>query len=475
MTSATADALHEAREAGELLLELDLRRGRLRRSVAEALRQAIQDGRLVAGSRLPASRRIAADLGVSRGVTSDAYEQLAAEGYLEVRPRSAPTVATVRAAPAPVPEPEPEIPRLDFVATTPDLSLFPRRAWVRAIDSVLRQAPDLALDYGDHRGRIELRLALSAYLARVRGVRVHPGRIVVTQGFTQALDLVCRVLAARGRSTIAVETPSLADQWTTMRDSGMRVVGCSVDGDGIIASRLDATAADAVIVTPAHQFPTGAVLAPTRRAVLIDWAKRRDALIIEDDYDAEFRYDRRPVGALQGIDPGHVAHVGTASKTLAPGVRLGWLSLPADLVDEVRARKAAADSGSPALDQLALAHLLTSGEYERHVARARGIYRRRRDRVVRALGATLPHLEVRGAAAGMHVLLSLDPAIDDRAVVEAAAARDVRVRALSPLHVEPGSERGLLIGYGRLPEELIETAVARLADALRDVSGPSRR
>jgi GntR family transcriptional regulator/MocR family aminotransferase len=471
MTRASRTASDEARGARELLLDVELRRGRLRSSLRESLRDAIQTGRLPAASRLPSSRRLAEDLGVSRGVVTDAYDQLASEGYLEVRPRSAPVVSAVVGIAPPTPEPDPEAWRHDFVATTPDVGLFPRRAWLRAMERALRATPDVALDYGDHRGRIELREALSGYLARVRGVRADPGRIVVTQGFTQALDLVGRALARRGRDPvrIAVETPSLPDAWATIRESGATVIGCPVDADGLVVEALGALRADAVVVTPAHQFPTGAVMAPHRRLALVTWAATTGGLVIEDDYDAEFRYDRLPVGAIQGLAPDRVVHIGTASKTLAPGLRLGWLTLPPALVDEVRERKKLADSGSPAIDQLAFAELLLSGDYERHVARARADYRRRRDRLVDALHDRLPDHPVKGAAAGMHVLLDLGERADDVELAKAAAGRGIGVRPLSPLHLEPAPSRGLLLGYGRLPENRIEPAVTALAEVLSQV------
>jgi GntR family transcriptional regulator/MocR family aminotransferase len=341
--------------------------------------------------------------------------------------------------------------------------------WIRAVERALRAAPAAALDYGDRRGRIELRVALSAYLARVRGVRVDPGRIVVTQGFTQALDLLCRVLSGRGATTVAIETPSHPELWATVTESHLRLVGCPVDSDGLRTDELSVLDADAAVVTPAHQFPTGVVMAPARRLALMDWAAERDALVIEDDYDAEFRYDRNPVGAVQGLDPGRVAHVGTASKTLAPGVRLGWMSPPSDLVEEVRMRKVLVDSGSPAVDQLALAELLSTGEYERHVRRARHEYRHRRDRLVRALSTTLPRLEFLGAAAGMQLLLQLPDRVDDTAIAEAAASRGIGIRALSPLHLTPRGEPGLLLGFGRLSESQIEAAVGALASVIMAV------
>ena len=438
----------------------------MRSSLREALRLAIQEGRLPVRTVLPSSRRLAAELGVSRGVVTDAYDQLASEGYLEVRQRFAPRVAAVVGAAPPAPEPAPPTCRFDFNAVTPDVRLFPRRAWGRAVERALRASPDAALDYGDHRGRIELRVALSAYLARVRGVRVDPSRIVVTQGFTQALDLLCRVLARRGARTLAMETPSHPGLWATVRRSGLELAGCPVDSDGLRTDRLAQLGAAAAVVAPAHQFPTGAVLAPARRAELIDWASRHEGLIVEDDYDAEFRYDRRPIGAAQGLDPGRVAHVGSASKTLAPGVRLGWISAPPDLVEELRGQKSAADSGSPAIDQLAFAELLARGDYERHVVRVRHAYRRRRDRLVRALGARLPGLETTGAAAGMQLLLMLPDDVDDREIARAAESRGIGVSALSPLHLAPSPERGLLLGYGRLSEPSVEQAVAALADVI---------
>lgn len=462
----------ESRGGRDVLLEMELPRGHMRRNLRSALRTAIQEGRLAAGTRLPASRRLAEDLGVSRGVVTDAYDQLVSECYLDVAPRQAPIVADVATAGASIEEATRTTWTHDFIATTPDVDLFPRGAWIRACERALRSTPNEALDYGDHRGRIELRRALSDYLARVRGVRVDPALMVITQGFTQALDLVCRVLAARGATAMAFETPSLADEWVTVRTSGLRMEAVPVDGDGLRTDRLDELSAAAIVVTPAHQFPTGAVMAPARRAALVAWATHRNRLIVEDDYDAEFRYDRNAVGAIQGLAPGRVIHIGTASKTLAPGVRLGWMSLPPDLVDEVRAAKAAADSGSPAVDQLALAELLTSGAYDRQVTKARHVYRRRRDRLVAALGRSLPGPRIEGSDAGLHVLLRLPNSVDDVALAAAAAAANIGVRPLSVMSLDDASERGLLLGYGRLAEERIDGAVAALAAVVDHTSGP---
>lgn len=466
MDRATEGRFEEARGGWELLLEFDARRGLLRSSLRESLRSAIQEGRLAAGTLLPASRRLAADLGVSRGVVSDAYDQLTCEGYLAVRPRSAPVVATVAAGPPPPPEPASSRWRFDFTATAPEVGLFPRREWLRAVQRALATAPDDALDYGDHRGRLELRTALSRYLARVRGVRAEPGHIVITQGFTQALDLLCHVLAERGRDTVAVESPSHPGLWATVRQSGLTLTGCPVDEQGLRTGDLNA---DAVVVAPAHQFPTGVVMTPERRIALSNWSRETGGLIIEDDYDAEFRYDRIPVGAIQGLDPEHVAHAGTASKTFAPGLRLGWVSAPHDLAAELASRKSAADSGSPAIDQLALASLLDTGGYEKQVVRIRHVYRRRRDLLMRALGEWFPGLAVSGAAAGMQVLLTLPDSVDDSGLAAAAAERGIGVSALSPLYLDAAQAagRGLLLGFGRLPEHKVDAAVRELRAVAR--------
>jgi GntR family transcriptional regulator/MocR family aminotransferase len=464
MPTSAESYLGDARRARDLFLDLELRRGHMRRSLRESLRAAIQEGRLAPMTRLPSSRQLAVDLGVSRGVVSDTYDQLQAEGYLSITPRSAPLVAPVAETPSGNDESAgaAQTWRFDFTATSPDLDTFPGRKWSRAVERVLRTSPYAALDYGDRRGRHELRDELARYLARVRGVRTSADRIVITQGYTQSLDLLCRVLARRGARAVGFETPSLPNAWDTARASGLSVHGISVDVAGLVVDDLSAASVSAVVVTPAHQFPTGVVMSPTRRAALLAWANEADAIVIEDDYDAEFRYDRTPIGAIQGLDPARVAHVGTVSKTLAPGVRLGWLSLPPSWLEEVVALKKSADSGSPVIDQLVLADLLKGAEYERHVGRMRSIYRLRRDRLMSAIKDQLPGATVAGAAAGLHVLLRLPDAADDTHIARVAAERGLAVQALSAFHLGTSADRGLLLGYGRLHETSIAEAVHEL-------------
>jgi GntR family transcriptional regulator/MocR family aminotransferase len=441
--------------------------GPRRHRLATAIADAVRDGRLTAGTRLPASRDLARQLDVSRGVVTDAYAQLVAQGFLIVRPRQAPTVAA--GSHEPVSEPSP--PRLrearwDFTPTTPDVALFPRDVWRRALDSALRTAPDALLDYGDRHGAEPLRAALAERLGRVRGVVTSPRQLIIVQGFAQGLDVVCATLAADGRRRLAVEDPALDDAVATARLAGMEVIGVPVDEDGIDVAALARTGADAVLVTPAHQFPTGVVLTPQRRRTLLEWARSTDALVIEDDYDAEFRHDGPPLGTLQGLAPNHVAYVGTASKALAPALRLGWLALPAPLIARAAEVKWYRDSGSPMIDQLALAHVITGGAFDRSLRRALRSYRARRDRLVVEVRTQLPQARITGAAAGLHLVVELDD-VDEAALTARAAAHRINVRGLGSYAVTPPTTpptpARLALGYGRLPEPAIADAVAALA------------
>jgi GntR family transcriptional regulator/MocR family aminotransferase len=455
---------------GARWLQLERRAGEtLRAAVERTLREAILDGALRAGVRLPSSRVLAAELGVSRGVTTEAYGQLEAQGFLVTRTKAAPTVAHVarRPPPAETAERTPKAPRYDLIPTTPDVTLFPTRRWTSTLIDVARTAPAGSFDYGDPRGELELRDVLADHLGRTRGVVADPARIVVVQGAAQGIDLIARVLAAQGARQVAVEDPSLDSQPERFRSNGLEVVGQAVDGEGLVVEGLRA---DAVLVTPAHQFPTGAVLSGRRRRELLEWADRRGALIVEDDYDAEFRYDRQPVRALQGLDPSHVIHLGTSSKSLAPALRLGWLTIPSELAEEAERVKHRLDVCSPPIEQLALARFIARGDHDRQVRRARAIYRRRRDRLLGELATRLPALPVEGIAAGLHVLLRLPSEIDDHAVASSAEEESVRVVPLSTYKLAPSGSGGLVIGYGRVHEDAIEGAVDALARAIRRVA-----
>lgn len=459
----------------ELLLRIERGAGlTLRAQLERELRDAIRTGRLRVGTELPATRVLAADLGLSRGIVVEAYEQLLAEGYLTARQGSATSVAACRpnverAAPI---ETVAAPPRFDFRPGTPDASTFPRRAWLAAFRRALNTARREALGYPDERGPAPVRTALSVYLNRARGTVVQPDHMVMCTGFTQGFRLVCQALREHGVKSVATEDPSHAGPFDAIRAIGLNAVPIPVDQHGILVERLEATDARAVLITPAHQFPTGSVLAPERRAALADWAVRRRAVVIEDDYDAEYRYDREPIGALQGIAPEHVAYIGTASKTLAPALRLGWLALPAHLVSEVARLKKQEDSGSPVLEQLAFADFVEGGELDRHLRKMRLLYRRRRDVLVAALRARLPRLQVSGIAAGLHLMLALDPGADEKAIVASAASASVGVHGLAFYRTRSKLPPALILGYGAISDSAIGEGIKRLASVLGQRRAP---
>ncbi|HEY3728884.1 MAG TPA: PLP-dependent aminotransferase family protein [Solirubrobacteraceae bacterium] len=440
----------------------------LRGALERTLRKAIVDGALRAGVALPSSRALAQELGVSRGVVTDAYDQLASQGFLTVRARSAPVVAPLIASTVPAtPRPPADRPPLyDLSPTTPDVNLFPLTRWLATTQRVARESGHLMLDYRESQGEPALRRALADHLGRTRGVIVDPDHLIVTQGTAQSVDVLLRVLRARGARRLAVENPSHARQQERVIAAGLSLVAQPIDAGGIVVGDLDT---DAVLVTPAHQFPTGLVMSADRRRALLGWARNRRALVIEDDYDAEFRYDQEPVRALQGLAPDLVVQMGTVSKTLAPALRLGWLTAPPDLLEQATIQKCLIDDFSPALNQLALAEFLRSGDYDRHVRRARRVYRARRDRLLDALADELPELPVTGVAAGVHVLLQLPPDVDDVAVAAKAWEARLLIPPLSDFYADAPLARGLVIGYGRLHESAVEPAVKALAAAVRAV------
>ncbi len=455
------------RDQGARWLRVDRHTGEtLRVAVERMLREAIVSGALRPGVRLPSSRALAAHLGTSRGVVTEAYSQLEAQGFLESRTKSVPVVADVASSPSPaIPRKvEPPLPRFDLTPTTPDVALFPRRRWLSALAEVMRVAPSAAFDYGDPQGERELREAVADQLGRTRGVIASPEQIVIVNGTAQGIDLLGRLLVRRGARRVAVEDPSLDTQPKRLRVNGLEPIAHPVDGEGLLVDGLDA---DAALVTPAHQFPTGAVLSGTRRRQLLDWSRNQDALVIEDDYDAEFRYDRAPIRALQGLDRSRVIYAGTTSKTLAPALRLAWVVLPEHLVHEAWDIKHLLDVCSPPIDQLALARLIRSGEYERHIRRARTTYRRRRDALMASLHRHLSQLPVEGIAAGLHLLLRLRQGDDDEAVAARAEQRGVRVTPVSRYTHGGDAGPALVIGYGRVHESAIPAAVRALASAIQ--------
>ncbi|MFE7317282.1 PLP-dependent aminotransferase family protein [Streptomyces sp. NPDC057555] len=472
----------------DLHLDLD-GPGGLRASLMAALREAVRSGRLAPGTRLPSSRSLAADLGIARNTVADAYAELVAEGWLRARQGSGTEVAwgdlpdgirgralpragrpAPRRAPAP-PSPPAAQPRFDLTPGTPDVSAFPRSAWLAAARRALTAAPSEAFGYGDPAGRPELRAVLADYLARVRGVRADPERIVICAGFMQGLGLVSRALKARGGAPgrIATESYGLHFHRDVLTRAGLGTVPLPVDADGADTGALAALdPLRAALLTPAHQFPIGVPLHPDRRAAAVNWARATGGYILEDDYDGEFRYDRQPVGALQGLDPDHVVYLGTASKSLAPALRLAWMVVPDRLIDRVLEIKSTGEWQSGALDQLTLAEFLSSGAYDRHLRGMRLRYRRRRDHLVAALAEHAPHVHVSGIAAGLHAVLELPPGTE-QSIVQAALWQGLAVHGLTEFTDPAGpalARDALVIAYGRPPEHSFSAVLDALLRAL---------
>jgi GntR family transcriptional regulator / MocR family aminotransferase len=459
-----------ASRRGPVGLQFDLDRHDelpLHEQLERALRDAIREGRLEAGARLPSSRGLAGELGVSRGVVTAAYDQLAAEGYLETRQGAPVRVASGLRAQAPRPPAPSLLARFayDFAPGLPDLAGFPRDRWLRSLRTAWREAALDAVGYGDPRGVPELREALADYLSRVRGAAADPEHLLISTGFRQGFSLVCRWLRGSGIEHVALEEPGWHAQRLIVEEAGLAVTPIPVDDEGIDVGALSASGAEVVVVTPAHQFPTGAVLSARRRAALMEWAERGDRLIVEDDYDTELCGER--IGALQGLAPDRVLYVGSASKRLAPGMRLGWILPPSWLSWALISAKAIEDAGSEVAGQLALADFIARGELERHLRRMRLRYAQRRDALLAALARELPSWRPAGRADGLHVLVELPGELDEPALLAAAARNGVGIEGLS-LHSYTGRSRpGVVLGHGYLAEPAIERGVQLLALVVR--------
>jgi GntR family transcriptional regulator/MocR family aminotransferase len=450
--------------------------------LADALRAAIMDGRLAGGSFLPATRALADDLGVSRGVIVEAYQRLHEEGLVRAD-RGAGTRVLPRPGPgrpsAAPPAIGPRLPQrwragadLDLSPGVPDLSGFPRAAWLRAERAALAQVTAADLGYGDPRGSSWLRQELAGWLARTRGLRAAPDDIIIVAGVAQALALLGQVLGRQGTRRVAVEDPGSRGARDQLAYWGLDPVPVPVDEHGLRCADLARSGAAAVLLTPAHQFPTGVVLAPQRRRDLLAWTAD-GGLVIEDDYDAEFRYDRAPVPAVQASAPGRVAYLGSTSKTLVPGLRLGWLVPPARLRAALAEAKHASDLGNPALPQLVLAHLIATGQLARHIRLARARQRDRRDALLGALREYLPQARVQGVAAGLHLLITFPETSGppgDADLARQIQQAGVLAHPLSLHRLRPGPP-GLVLGYAAHPPGQLREAAGRIAAAVNSWSG----
>ncbi|MEU9379885.1 PLP-dependent aminotransferase family protein [Streptomyces sp. NPDC048279] len=440
----------------------------VRRALTEALREAVRSGRLTPGTRLPSSRRLAAELGVARNTMAAAYGDLVAEGWLTARAGSGTlvtdTMLTWPALARAAAEPSGEL-RYDLIPGSPDLTAFPRAAWLKATRRALTAAPDDAFGYGDPRGRSELRAALADHLAQARGVHTSPDHILICAGVSHGLQILGEVLAGRRARSVAVE-PYAPDRYRgLLAAASLETLPLPWDPHGTDPVPPEGT--DAVLLTPAHQFPLGTTLQRDRRTAVVDWARRTGGLVLDDDYDGEFQFDHQSVGALQGLAPDCVVYLGTASNTLAPGLRLAWMALPPALAEEAVAAKGQIDS-CEVLSQLTMAEFITSGAYGRHLRAARRRYRDRRDSLVTALARHAPKVQVTGTSAGLHTVLSL-PSGAEQGVLQSAARQGLRVAGLSRYrharsrHAMPDA---LVVGYGTPSDAVWPQALSALMGIL---------
>jgi GntR family transcriptional regulator/MocR family aminotransferase len=460
-------------------LHLELAGHRPRAGLTDALREAVRSGRLAPGTRLPSSRALAADLGIARSTVTECYTELVAEGWLTARQGSATRVAQLaRPRGAVITAPVPEAPptsRFGLLPGAADFADFPRSAWLAAGRRALAVAAPHAFGYGDPLGRMELRRALAEYLARARGVQARPEQIVICSGFHHGLALVARALSARGASAVAVEAYGLGLYRSVLSDAGLRIPSLAVDEQGARIGELETLGVDAVLLTPAHQFPTGVALSAERRAAVRDWARVTGGIVLEDDYDGEFRYDRKPVGALQGLEPDRVVYFGTSSKSIAPALRVGWMVVPEHLLPDVALAKGRVD-GVSVLEQLTLAEFISSGAFDRHVRSRRQSYRRRRDQLVAALALRAPAVRVSGIAAGLQAVLELPRGTEGR-VLEAAGRRGLLVSRMADFHHGPACaedrhdgqqlrREAIVVNYATVSDSAWENALDALCDVM---------
>jgi GntR family transcriptional regulator/MocR family aminotransferase len=510
MSRSKREPADQSKVSGSDFLQLntdDAPAGGLADWLARQLRLAISDGRLPVGTRLPASRVLAGELRVSRGVVTEAYQRLTEDGHVAGRGRAGTTVVAALVAPDPrsapptaqPPTPLPTQPpplspppppgtlfaarpgaeifdrmravpaRIDLSPGLPDLAAFPRAAWLRAERAVLGDLSPAELAYGDPRGTPSLRRAVASWLGRTRGIRADPADVLIVAGVSQAIGLLSQVLREDGISAVAVEDPGSLGVRQHLRSWQLDTPPIAVDSGGLRVDDLRASGAAAVMLTPAHQFPTGVVLEGGRRRELMGWA-RDGGLIIEDDYDAEHRYDRPPVAALRSMVAEHVCYTGSVSKLLAPALRLGWVLPPPDYRAAILAAKRNADLGNAALPQLVLARLMESGELERQLRLLRRRHRRRRDAMIEAIGAHLPGAAVHGAAAGLHLMITFAASFADTELAAAALGRGVKVQPLS-WHRQRSGPPGLVLGYAASTPADISEGVATIGDILRDLPG----
>ncbi|MFI6273054.1 MocR-like pyridoxine biosynthesis transcription factor PdxR [Micromonospora zamorensis] len=464
-----------------MLLNLNLSiDGQSRETLAVQLRNAfrtqIEEGVLRPGTRLPSSRQLAADLGVSRSVVVEAYEQLCAEGYFVSQHGSGTSVAAaardeIGSALTPG-DRAPTAALRDLRTGGLHTSTFPGQDWIRAVSAVVTSAGLRELGYAPPSGLPVVRHTLAGYLGRVRGVRTRPDHLMITSGFAQGLALLCRELRDRGHDTVGVEDPGHPGEWEFIADAGLRPVGLPVDADGIRVDALAASGVRAVLVTPASQFPTGATLSAQRREQLVAWAEAVDGYIVEDDFDAAFVAPAQRMPALQSLAPDRVIYAGSASKVLAPALRLGWLATPPTLTAPIERLRAGWDLGCSSLEQLAFARLIDTGAFDRHLRRLTADIQKRRQVVHQFVARELPGTTLRNGYGGLQAYLELPTWCAEEALVQAARRRSVLVRG-GRFYALRADDRppALVVGYAGLRGTELGRGLAGIAGAYRETMG----
>src|ERR1700733_5259109 len=476
----------------ELAIPLSKNGEPLFRQVYLGLRQAILVGNFPVGDRLPSTRDLAEQLGISRTVVLLAYDQLLAEGFVVGRGGSGTYVseelggsvperekrsANIRlsrfgaaaadaAAAVDTPRRQSSPLRYDFAYGRSDIETFPFEMWRRMLLRHARMAPVRELDYGPAGGSLVLREAICSHLRRSRAVVCDPSEVIVVNGSQQALDLVARVLVERG-DRVAIEDPHYNGTREVLRAAGAQLLPVPVDRDGLNPAKLPEHAS-LVFVTPSHQFPTGAILPLARRLALLAWARRENSVIVENDHDGEFHYEGRPLESLQGLDTeGRIVYVGTFSRTVFPALRIGYLIVPKSLAPAFTAAKWLSDLHSATLEQLTLAEFIQTGMYERHLRRLRRRNTARRDALLEAFEKYLgKRVEVTGGDSGAHIVVWPRKRVSEQTIIDRAAAQGVNVYGVSQFFLKQPSQTGLILGYARLNEQEIREGIRRLSEAL---------
>jgi len=476
----------------QLAIPLLRTRGPLFRQLYLGLREAILSGACASGEKLPSTRDLAEQLGISRTVVLLAYDQLLAEGFavgragsgtyvssgvfvsrptrpeVSIQPRLSSFGSTAAAAWSAVNLPPRRMGsfRHDFAYGRSDLEIFPFEMWRRILLRCARKASVSELDYGPACGNLKLREAICAHLRRSRAVVSDPSRVIVVNGSQQALDLIARVLIERG-DRVVIEDPSYQGTREVLRAAGAHMLPVAVDRDGLNTAKLPPNARIA-FVTPSHQFPSGVILSLARRLGLLDWAKRENAVIVEDDYDGEFRYEGQPIESLQGLDrEGRVIYIGTFSRTVFSALRIGYLIAPKALVPAFTAAKWLSDRHTATLEQQTLAEFITSGMYERYLRSVRRRNAARRQALLDSINKYLGgRVEVTGDGAGAHVVLWPKRQVEEESVIRAAAARGVGIYGISSYFLLKAKRPGILLGYSRMRESEIREGIRRLSEVL---------